>query len=357
MKVVFDVQHLYYLPQYLPVIDVLKKFTQEIKLTGYKSNDLLLNKIVKKSFDDTQLEYEIVEDWKQALSNYLIDKPHWIIFGNAVPNLDQLHRESKTVLMQHGVGPKSIYYEVSKNPTSVRFVEGIKRLSKLNKMFPDGNFIDSGFAKLDPAVNKNIGIDSLSSLGLDENKPTLLYAPTFYPSSIELFSKNFPDDFKDFNIILKPHFFSLTLKKYKAQKLLLEAWEKFDNVYLTKIEDYNLLNFMIISDVLISDASSSIFEFAALDKPVIWCDFYKLRWTYRGLLSFRFKKRVDESIEVFHQLCERAKNYQNLENAVLNSIANPDSKKSIRHAITEEYIGKVDGLCSNRIVDYLIKNK
>ena len=55
MKVVFDVQHLYYLPQYLPVINVLKKFTQEIKLTGYKSNDLLLNKIVKKSFDDTSL--------------------------------------------------------------------------------------------------------------------------------------------------------------------------------------------------------------------------------------------------------------------------------------------------------------
>jgi hypothetical protein len=222
MKVVFDVQHLYYLPQYLPVIDVLKEFTQEIKLIGYESDNLLLNKIVKKSFVDTGLEYEIVEDWKEALSNYLIDKPHWIIFGNAVSNLDQLHRASKTVLMQHGVGPKSIYYEVSKNPTSVRFVEGIKRLSKLNKMFPDGNFIDSGFAKLDPAVNKNIKIDSLSSLGLDENKPTLLYAPTFYPSSIELFSKNFPEDFKDFNIILKPHFFSLTLKKYKAQKLLLE---------------------------------------------------------------------------------------------------------------------------------------
>ena len=355
MKIVFDVQHLYYLPQYLPVIDVLKEFTQEIKLIGYKSNDSILNKIVKKSFDDTGLEYEIVQDWKEALSNYLIDKPNWIIFGNAVSNLDLLHRASKTALMQHGVGPKSIYYEVSNNPTSIRFVEGIKRLSK--EMFPGGNFINSGFAKLDPAVNKNLKIDSLSSFGLDENKPTLLYAPTFYPSSIELFSKNFPEDFKDFNIIIKPHFFSLTLKKYKAQKLLLDGWEKFDNVYLTKIEDYNLLNFMVISDVLISDASSSIFEFAALDKPVIWCDFYKLRWTYRGVFSFRFKKRVDESIKVFHQLCERAENYQNLKNAVLNTVANPDSKKSIRNSITDEYVGKVDGLCSERIVDYLRENK
>ena len=357
MKIVFDVQHLYYLPQYLPVIDVLKEFTQEIKLIGYKSNDSILNKIVKKSFDDTGLEYEIVQDWKEALSNYLIDKPNWIIFGNAVSNLDLLHRASKTALMQHGVGPKSIYYEVSNNPTSIRFVEGMKRLSKLNEMFPGGNFINSGFAKLDPAVNKNLKIDSLSSFGLDENKPTLLYAPTFYPSSIELFSKNFPEDFKDFNIIIKPHFFSLTLKKYKAQKLLLDGWEKFDNVYLTKIEDYNLLNFMVISDVLISDASSSIFEFAALDKPVIWCDFYKLRWTYRGVFSFRFKKRVDESIKVFHQLCERAENYQNLKNAVLNTVANPDSKKSIRNSITDEYVGKVDGLCAERIVDYLRENK
>ena len=182
MKVVFDVQHLYYLPQYLPVIYILKEFTQEIKLIGYKSDNLLLNKIVKKSFEDTRIEYEIVEDWKKALSIYLIDKPHWIIFGNAVSNLDQLHRASKTVLMQHGVGPKSIYYEVSKNPTSVRFVEGIKRLSKLNNMFPNGNFIDSGFAKLDPAINKNVKLDSLSSLGLDENKPTLLYACLLYTS-------------------------------------------------------------------------------------------------------------------------------------------------------------------------------
>ena len=357
MKVVFDVQHLYYLPQYLPVIDVLKQFTQNIKLVGYKSDNLLLNKIVKKSFNEIGVEYEIVEDWKQALSYYLLDKPHWIIFGNAVSNLDQLHQYSKTVLMQHGVGPKSIYYEVSQNPTSVRFVEGIKRLSKLEKMFPSGNFIDSGFAKLDPVINNDLKFESLSSLGLDENKPTLLYAPTFYPSSIELFNKNFPEDFKDYNIILKPHFFSLTLKKYKAQKLLLEAWEKFDNVYLTKIEDYNLLKFMIISDVLISDASSSIFEFAALDKPVIWCDFYKLRWTYRGLFSFRFKKRVDESIKIFHQLCERSENYLSLKNAVLDTIANPNSKKSIRHSITKEYVGKVDGLCSRRIVDYLKENK
>tara|TARA_B100000579_G_C22798686_1_gene838539 strand:+ start:317 stop:1390 length:1074 start_codon:yes stop_codon:yes gene_type:complete len=357
MKVVFDVQHLYYLPQYLPVIDVLKEFTQEIKLIGYESDNLLLNKIVKKSLVDTGLEYEIVEDWKEALSNYLLDKPHWIIFGNAVSNLDQLHKASKTVLMQHGVGPKSIYYEVSKNPTSVRFVEGNKRLSKLNKMFPNGNFIDSGFAKLDPVVNKKIKIESLSSLGLDESKPTLLYAPTFYPSSIELFSKNFPEDFKDFNIILKPHFFSLTLNKYKGQRHLLEAWGKFNNVYLTKIEDYNLINFIIISDVLISDASSSIFEFAALDKPVIWCDFYKLRWSYRGLFSFRFKKRIDESIEVFHRLCERAENYKNLKNAVLNTISYPDSKKSIRNTITQDYVGKVDGLCSKRIVEYLRDNK
>ncbi|WP_372771132.1 CDP-glycerol glycerophosphotransferase family protein [Pseudoalteromonas sp.] len=356
MKVIFDIQHLYYLPQYLPVIDVFKQHDTDIELIGYKTDDEDLNRIVEKALQETKLSLKIVQNWQESLTHYLAQKADWIVFGNAVSDLEQLHEVSKTVLMQHGVGPKSCYYDVSKNPTTVRFVEGEKRLGNLQTMFPSGNFVDSGYAKLDPAINNKTATRSLASMGLDKTKPTLLYAPTFYPSSIELFAKSFPDDFANYNIILKPHFFSLTKPRYKKQKFLLENWAKQDNVYLAGVEEYNLLEFMAISDVLISDASSAIFEFAALDKPVIWCDFYKLRWSYRGILAFRFKKRIDESIEVFHQLCERAANYRALAKCVANAVENPQAKHAIRVAITKEYVGDVDGNCAQRVVDYLIKH-
>jgi len=356
MKVIFDIQHLYYLPQYLPVIDALKAYNTEIELVGYKTDDEDLNRIIESALNETQLTIKIVRNWQDALAHYLAQKADWLVFGNAVADLEQLHTVSKTVLMQHGVGPKSCYYDVSKNPTTVRFVEGEKRRANLQAMFPNGNFVDSGYAKLDPAINRSSLSISLSSLGLDESKPTLLYAPTFYPSSIELFAKSFPSDFENYNIILKPHFFSLTKPRYKKQKALLETWAASDNVYLARVDEYNLLEFMAISDVMLSDASSAIFEFAALDKPVIWCDFYKLRWGYRGIFSFRFKKRIDESIEVFNELCDRAANYQELYELVKNAVKNPHIKQSIRKQICDEYVGKLDGKSAERICDYLISH-
>jgi len=48
--------------------------------------------------------------------------------------------------------------------------------------------------------------------------------------------------------------------------------------------------FMAVVGVLISGAFSTLFEFSALNKPVVWCGFYNSRWGCRGLLSFRFKR-------------------------------------------------------------------
>ena len=102
-------------------------------------------------------------------------------------------------------------------------------------------------------VKKN-GID-FSNLGLDNNKKTILYAPTFYPSSIERFPKNFPADLENYNIIIKPHFFSMSKKKYLKQRELLHHWESFNNTYLAKVNDYSLLPFLKSADLMISDAS------------------------------------------------------------------------------------------------------
>lgn len=189
-------------------------------------------------------------------------------------------------------------------------------MKRLETLYPNGNFIDTGYAKLDPILNKTIkGLDK-QQLGLDENKLTLLYAPTFYPSSIECMNDDFPSQFSDYNIIIKPHFFSLAKSRYRKQKQKILNWQKYKNVYVANESEFNLTPFLAIADIMLSDASSAIFEFAALDKPVVWCDFYKLRWSYRGLFSYRFKARLDEDIKYFHEICHRANQYSELPNAI-----------------------------------------
>jgi len=352
MKVIFDVKHLYYLPQYLPVYDELTRRGIVCEFVFYHDN--MLDNVISEVVKNQGLKASWMSCWLNALAYYQQQSPDWIIFGNEVSDIDDIHLQSKTVLMQHGIGPKACYYDVSQNLTTVRFVEGEHRLNRLLSLFPTGNFIDTGYAKLDPLINKSHNTLSLEALNLERSKPTLLYAPTFYPSSLEYFPEDFPQQFSQYNIIIKPHFFSLTKNKYRKQRKLLECWTRAKNVYLAPVDDYNLVPFMAISDVLISDASSAMFEFAALDKPVIWCDFYKLRWNYRGVFSYRFTRRLDSDIEYFHQFSERAESYQALEEKVANAVAYPDSRSAERLRVTELLAGKVDGRCAERISDYLM---
>ena len=58
-------------------------------------------------------------------------------------------------------------------------------------MYPEDNFQNVGFCKMDPIINgEENGID-FTTLRLDNNKKTILYAPTFYPSSNRAFFKEF----------------------------------------------------------------------------------------------------------------------------------------------------------------------
>ncbi len=348
----FDVLHPYYLPQYLPVKDELIKRGETAHFIVYRNPEqqAALDALVSQH----QLNVQWVNNAEEALAFYLENKPKWVIFGNSFDASSKLKGISKTALMQHGIGPKACYYTVSESDMDVRFVEGEYRLNRLQQLFPSKTFIDTGYAKLDPILQGcEKGLD-LKAIGLDPSKPTLLYAPTFYPSSIEKMAKQWPEHFAEYNILLKPHYFSLSKAGYKKQKQLLEFWASFDNVYLAPVEETNLVPFMASADLLISDASSALFEFAALDKPVVWCDFYHLRWSYRGIFKFRFNKRMDNDLYRYAGVAAHAETYGNLKAVVDEQLINPDLFAPQRAKYTQELAGRVDGLASKRIVNYLL---
>lgn len=356
MNIFFDVKHLYYLPQYLPVFDELSARGHQCVFIIHRDQeyDAVFNKIIT----GLKLKVHWADGDDQALAIYQQESPDWIIFGNTYSRLNDIHNNSRSALLYHGIGIKDCYYDKPLLDMDIRFIEGAHREREILHRFPKARVATTGFAKLDPLFNNSLQqAELLKQYGLDPRKKTILYAPTFYPSSIELLDKNWPQEFGEYNIIIKPHFFSLTRAKYHKQQKLFAHWDQYSNTYIATLEDFNLLPFMAAADLLISEASSALFEFAAMNKPVVWCDFIKLRWSYRGPLRYRYTKRMDQTITQYEDIASHARKYSELKLIVDREIHSPERLKEKRHQYTEELIGKTDGKASARIVDILENKK
>ena len=356
MKIFFDVSYLYYLPHFEPVIEAL--------LDSPEKNDFDIKVIftitppesIVESLHHRNVTTEVI-DKEQRLAFYQDKSPDWVIFGHAAEIASELNNYCKTALILHGLGPKSTYYNASSAPIQYRFVESDTRHKRLKQRYPDKNFVTVGYTKLDPVINDSTIKIDLAEKGLDPNKSTLLYSPTFYPSTIENFPKEWPNDFADYNILLKPHYLSLIKPAYKKQRALLQHWAQFPNVYLAKESEQNLVPFMATADLMISETSSALFEFIALDKPVIICHFMKLRWGYRGLLKFRLKKRLSDDYQLFQSMGTNIDHYHELKLAVESNIHEHSLYQTARQQITNDVVGTIDGQCSQRVVQFILNHR
>ena len=146
----------------------------------------------------------------------------------------------------------------------------------------------------------------------------------------------------------------MTKAKYIYQRNKFNAWGKqYSNVYIASLDEHSLLPFMATADLLISEASSSLFEFAALDKPVVWCDFFHLRWSYKGPFRFRLTRRLDQDILKFSDIGAHAPDYASLKKIVDEQLANPQMFSSKRKKYCDLFVGARDGKASRRIAEYL----
>ena len=350
MLIVFDVSNIYYLPQFLPVIRAFLGRKHRIALVCHRNN---ISSKYDAELDSVGVQSIWVADDKESLTLFNQLKPHWIFFANEYKYVAQLPVNTRTVQLGHGIGPKPSYYHKSSTPMTVRFMEGGGRLKKIKELYPEGEFIQVGYSKLDPIINgKEVGI-SLSEKGLDVNKKTILYAPTFNPSSLECFPDNWPELFTEYNILIKPHTFTYTIEQYNGQRKKLERWNRYSNVYVAGELELSLVPFMKAADILLSEASSSLFEFAALDKPVIVCDFFKLKWSYRGLFHYRFVKRFGKDGVLYKGLGLHVKRFKELLKAVPQQLANPGQYSESRHCFTRDHVGPMDGNASLRIVRWV----
>jgi len=350
MRVLFDVQHLYYLPHYEPVMHVLHARGVECSVVCRDQSDP--DGQACRTLLDGKFPVETAADETAAVAIAARFAPDWIIVGNDNPYWKKTR--ARSALLYHGNGVKRVYYSPHLMNVDLRFVEGPYRARELAALYPDVRLEVTGYTKVDPLLNGSAQEFDLAAHGLDPQRPTLLYAPTFFPSSIECLPADWPARLADVNLLVKPHQFSLTKPAYREQQRLFAKWQEYPNVYVADLGHSSLVPFMVVADVLISETSSALFEFAALDRPVIWCDFLKLRWSYRGPFSYRLRRRIDRNIYAYADVGAHAASPDDLIEQVRAELAAPQRHAAARKRITSELIGSTDGRAAERVADVLL---
>ena len=343
ISVLFDAYHLYHLPQFDPLIDLLEKDNRfEVFYSTCSSNKKeeidLCSSILKKR--PGAFIFDIGEK-KRAKKIRDLDIDVFICGWSRYKIDSFVSARTLVIMIYHGIGIKPSYWKDNNERLDLRFVEGRYRLNQLKGYGIKTDLALTGFIKLDPLFNGSMKDTKQlkSELGLDPLKKTVLFAPTFYPSSLEKIGLKLGDYTRDYNVILKPHLWTYFLDDFgdanlKIQRdLMYQLVERFDHIKLTDPESYNILPYYKISDVLLTEASSTIYEMTALSKPVVVNRFYKLKLSHRlfpnRLFKRRLNKEMNKDVETFcftvdkHRdvpcalavaLKERYKNYNAMKN-------------------------------------------
>lgn len=188
--------------------------------------------------------------------------------GNEVPHF----LRGVKVQIFHGLaGEKKGHFRI-RNYFDLYLTSGAyftNRFKELAKKYGDFEVIETGWSKLDALFKQKNDFkeEKYTLLKKYQAKKILLFAPTFSPSltcaehiydEIISLSQN-----PDYLVLVKFHDKMDKNVKAKYQK----AAKSLGNLII--IDDPDIIKYLILSDIMISDTSSVVYEFLLLDKPVI----------------------------------------------------------------------------------------
>jgi len=200
-----------------------------------------------------------------------------VITGDTVRE-PQRYGQTLLCFLNHGTGIKNIMYRNLRAQAQTRyqvFVEGDYRVDRIRQAGAVGlsTVHKVGLPKLDPLFWPGFPPREaiLQRLGLDPAKPTVLFAPTYKPTCIDLVRERILTETTDYNLIIKLHQYSWRGKyaPHWHHTLYERAVRQYPHAVLIPVDDYNILPYLAVADTLISEASSTLFDFVALDKTGI----------------------------------------------------------------------------------------
>ncbi|NQS99187.1 MAG: CDP-glycerol glycerophosphotransferase family protein [candidate division Zixibacteria bacterium] len=183
--------------------------------------------------------------------------------------------------INHGTGIKNILYRNLKRHAGTKymiFVEGDYRVEKLKESgcLGESEVFKVGLPKLDPYFLEGYFNREkiLSKYNLNPKKKTVLFAPTYKPTCMYEVKDHIFTETRDYNLIIKLHHYSWMGKyaPHRQHKMFEKRVAEYPHSVLIPVEDYNILSLMAAADTLISEASSTVFDFLAMNKTGIIFD-------------------------------------------------------------------------------------
>ena len=201
-----------------------------------------------------------------------------LILTHSARKLNIDHKHCKTIYLGHGSGDKVFGGKGAyMDSFDYFFLPGPKMAEKLHdvgKNIPEERLIKIGNPRFDAIVNNQIDKQKVyARLGMkDFSKPTVLYAPTwrFGNGTFKKYAYKFAEEItKEYNLIIRPHYHD-TKRIHR-----LNLWAKFKgikNLYFSDSSDLiksDTMDDFMISDIMISDTSSVLYEYLITGKPII----------------------------------------------------------------------------------------
>ena len=246
--------------------------------------------------------------------------------GNIVP----YYLPGVKIQVFHGYAAEKKDHWIIRRYFDTYFTQGpyfTNEFSRLSKKYGDFEVLETGWTRQDwiKANLHTFDADKQALLAKHGKNKIVLYAPTFSPSitSLPHIKDGLVELTRQKDILLMLKFHPLTKKEWIDEYKALAA--QYESIIW--VDDFSISKYQLLADVMISDTSSTIYEFLLLNKPVI---------TYNAISKDIYWKNITD----ISKLCD----------AYEEVLTDKDSIE-LRQWIVNNYDPYLDGKVAHRMLE------